>query len=126
MIRRPPRSTRTDTLFPYTTLFRSASPPPKATAATHRRRSRGRKLSKGFVRAEARRTQKLDWAASAALFICPTQRPHGPPRYGPESLRGFVPLCDTLFLPSPPLRRTLSQQDTKQQSRRRNRTEKLR
>src|SRR3546814_14924793 len=29
MIRRPPRSTRTDTLFPYTTLFRSylMSPP---------------------------------------------------------------------------------------------------
>src|SRR3546814_7740010 len=26
MIRRPPRSTRTDTLFPYTTLFRSVSP----------------------------------------------------------------------------------------------------
>src|SRR3546814_8951072 len=26
MIRRPPRSTRTDTLFPYTTLFRSAPP----------------------------------------------------------------------------------------------------
>src|SRR3546814_13211142 len=25
MIRRPPRSTRTDTLFPYTTLFRSFS-----------------------------------------------------------------------------------------------------
>src|SRR3546814_5397952 len=38
MIRRPPRSTRTDTLFPYTTLFRSAqscsglNPPPKAAA----------------------------------------------------------------------------------------------
>src|SRR3546814_9750664 len=33
MIRRPPRSTRTDTLFPYTTLFRSPTclppfPPP--------------------------------------------------------------------------------------------------
>src|SRR3546814_19871210 len=33
MIRRPPRSTRTDTLFPYTTLFRSppagvGQPPP--------------------------------------------------------------------------------------------------
>src|SRR3546814_4475610 len=27
MIRRPPRSTRTDTLFPYTTLFRSHSSP---------------------------------------------------------------------------------------------------
>src|SRR3546814_2207535 len=26
MIRRPPRSTRTDTLFPYTTLFRSRQP----------------------------------------------------------------------------------------------------
>src|SRR3546814_11429667 len=34
MIRRPPRSTRTDTLFPYTTLFRSA-------AAPSRPRSRG-------------------------------------------------------------------------------------
>src|SRR3546814_1697830 len=27
MIRRPPRSTRTDTLFPYTTLFRSTIDP---------------------------------------------------------------------------------------------------
>src|SRR3546814_3452737 len=27
MIRRPPRSTRTDTLFPYTTLFRSGARP---------------------------------------------------------------------------------------------------
>src|SRR3546814_8586681 len=47
MIRRPPRSTRTDTLFPYTTLFRSdrirrrgrehrTSPP----AARHARRVR--------------------------------------------------------------------------------------
>src|SRR3546814_12941162 len=31
MIRRPPRSTRTDTLFPYTTLFRSRSNLPNAT-----------------------------------------------------------------------------------------------
>src|SRR3546814_20828814 len=29
MIRRPPRSTRTDTLFPYTTLFRSGAMNPK-------------------------------------------------------------------------------------------------
>src|SRR3546814_4181139 len=47
MIRRPPRSTRTDTLFPYTTLFRSnihaistaiavASPPPMHREATPR------------------------------------------------------------------------------------------
>src|SRR3546814_17068672 len=31
MIRRPPRSTRTDTLFPYTTLFRSDPPRPAGT-----------------------------------------------------------------------------------------------
>src|SRR3546814_5133642 len=37
MIRRPPRSTRTDTLFPYTTLFRSSAP-----AAAPRRRAAGR------------------------------------------------------------------------------------
>src|SRR3546814_13673957 len=30
MIRRPPRSTRTDTLFPYTTLFRSSGKVPCA------------------------------------------------------------------------------------------------
>src|SRR3546814_1442971 len=30
MIRRPPRSTRTDTLFPYTTLFRSSRSSPVA------------------------------------------------------------------------------------------------
>src|SRR3546814_12252319 len=33
MIRRPPRSTRTDTLFPYTTLFRSQSDSLPLTAA---------------------------------------------------------------------------------------------
>src|SRR3546814_9848623 len=33
MIRRPPRSTRTDTLFPYTTLFRS--PDVRAGGAFH-------------------------------------------------------------------------------------------
>src|SRR3546814_8295934 len=32
MIRRPPRSTRTDTLFPYTTLFRSQPEHQQATA----------------------------------------------------------------------------------------------
>src|SRR3546814_19613097 len=33
MIRRPPRSTRTDTLFPYTTLFRSLDEHQQAIAA---------------------------------------------------------------------------------------------
>src|SRR3546814_19299426 len=34
MIRRPPRSTRTDTLFPYTTLFRSLAANPDVWAKT--------------------------------------------------------------------------------------------
>src|SRR3546814_1036537 len=42
MIRRPPRSTRTDTLFPYTTLFRSLFRSHRAKSrcrgATHNRR----------------------------------------------------------------------------------------
>src|SRR3546814_4307333 len=36
MIRRPPRSTRTDTLFPYTTLFRSADGADRLAAADPR------------------------------------------------------------------------------------------
>src|SRR3546814_1686500 len=44
MIRRPPRSTRTDTLFPYTTLFRSSKRPAtssgrQCSASTSLRRS---------------------------------------------------------------------------------------
>src|SRR3546814_1872559 len=35
MIRRPPRSTRTDTLFPYTTLFRSVDGGTDLQAAPH-------------------------------------------------------------------------------------------
>src|SRR3546814_7859492 len=44
MIRRPPRSTRTDTLFPYTTLFRArqghAAPDQAAGAGENRQRVR--------------------------------------------------------------------------------------
>src|SRR3546814_15568847 len=35
MLPRPPRSTRTDTLFPYTTLFRSSLPSAHGTFAPH-------------------------------------------------------------------------------------------
>src|SRR3546814_9404094 len=48
MIRRPPRSTRTDTLFPYTTLFRSD----RISAA---RRDRGSCLVQAFPYRSARR-----------------------------------------------------------------------
>src|SRR3546814_4674505 len=36
MIRRPPRSTRTDTLFPYTTLFRSQRADGRGAGGRHR------------------------------------------------------------------------------------------
>src|SRR3546814_9965742 len=51
MIRRPPRSTRTDTLFPYTTLFRSPNGSGKSTLlkllAGIRRPTTGRVLFDG-------------------------------------------------------------------------------
>src|SRR3546814_10918343 len=60
MIRRPPRSTRTDTLFPYTTLFRSwprtgrNSAAFRAEPALHRRLDRQRQFMPAFIRAESR------------------------------------------------------------------------
>src|SRR3546814_16639569 len=59
MIRRPPRSTRTDTLFPYTTLFRSVPPAlPKNPMAPPRRgwaaRTTGEARASGGVHPEGR------------------------------------------------------------------------
>src|SRR3546814_21057224 len=48
MIRRPPRSTRTDTLVPYTTLFRSLL------IAFAARRALDRGLSLGYLEAQLR------------------------------------------------------------------------
>src|SRR3546814_3039496 len=59
MIRRPPRSTRTDTLFPYTTLFRSARGPaawkgrPRRSPSTPGRR-RGWLRGRGVPRSSRR------------------------------------------------------------------------
>src|SRR3546814_2058304 len=48
LIRRPPRSTRTDTLFPYTTLCRSAAMPPILPAADEE----GLDADRAFLRGE--------------------------------------------------------------------------
>src|SRR3546814_9372924 len=53
MIRRPPRSTRTDTLFPYTTLFRSD----ERRRPRHRRQLR-RVRSDARLEGRARRQQR--------------------------------------------------------------------
>src|SRR3546814_13167969 len=47
MIRRPPRSTRTDTLFPYTTLFRSSGPAARRQPVPLRGRRRARRQRRG-------------------------------------------------------------------------------
>src|SRR3546814_8971427 len=61
MIRRPPRSTRTDTLFPYTTLFRSPSLP-------RRSRALGRRL---MAHRQARVDQRLGTAHACRRAMTP-------------------------------------------------------
>src|SRR3546814_3104521 len=61
MIRRPPRSTRTDTLFPYTTLFRSHSrcgSPACLPSAQHLRRFHPDRIRRHLPRPS---TQHLCW-----------------------------------------------------------------
>src|SRR3546814_1449173 len=75
MIRRPPRSTRTDTLFPYTTLFRSpwsrsmASRTPIASSSSpakrHRRLRRGASVQHGRHAARLPAiTREIDFVAA--------------------------------------------------------------
>src|SRR3546814_13141541 len=81
MIQRPPRSTRTDTLFPYTTLFRSITD----RKIVHRIESDvevGRDVAEQDPRAAARRLQRRDRQAfviggpheQGAMFVEAFQR----------------------------------------------------
>src|SRR3546814_10194421 len=87
MIRRPPRSTRTDTLFPYTTLFRAQE------RERNPRLGRGRTLDE-FVEIMAKLNlpypKRIDAAVPANLLCgaCPGEEqaiasePPGPSRQG--------------------------------------------
>src|SRR3546814_18950519 len=55
MIRRPPRSKRTDTLFPHTTLFRSPGDPERAESLPDQAARRRRHLRRRQVGTGARR-----------------------------------------------------------------------
>src|SRR3546814_4060845 len=57
MIRRPPRSTRTDTLFPYTTLFRSPRASPTYDRGGGRDRSWSSRASDSSTRCGAARAR---------------------------------------------------------------------
>src|SRR3546814_16521956 len=80
MQRLPPRSTRTDTLFPYTTLFRSTSSHVSALAmvCSQSLASRRQRPSHAKVRSTTQRRGRTSnpLAASERLTICKVQRPH--------------------------------------------------
>src|SRR3546814_3208290 len=59
MIRRPPRSTRTDTLFPYTTLFRSGERHVERVGRQQRAEAFG-PFDQGDARQSFRKTELLD------------------------------------------------------------------
>src|SRR3546814_14918537 len=89
MIRRPPRSTRTDTLFPYTTLFRSPARTPSSSGSPS-----GESTAAACASADPR-TDAGSARAPACIALCaphylavpprlpPT--PHSPARHPPPS-----------------------------------------
>src|SRR3546814_17950972 len=101
MIRRPPRSTRTDTLFPYTTLFRS---PEVSTTAPQSRRM---KMADGRFRAAYNLLVAVAPQAQIILGVAPTNRRNdralAPPTVAPLERRyGSRParlLLATNFVP---------------------------
>src|SRR3546814_5747022 len=70
MIRRPPRSTRTDTLFPYTTLFRS--PPRGRAAGTAQAEDQAAGAAEGTMMRSEEHTSELQslMRISYAVFCC--------------------------------------------------------
>src|SRR3546814_11388948 len=86
MIRRPPRTTRTDTLFPYTTLFRSTSR--TVTSSGGRRILAGRNPEGGTGTLAG----KLRWeAGNDPNGISLRLLPSGPDRVGEAPVRHQPP-----------------------------------
>src|SRR3546814_5474119 len=75
MIRRPPRSTRTDTLFPYTTLFRSTDWPKPLIFTPP---SCGTGVSWVLPKTKPRRPRRRSLKHSRS--VVPVQRKHHPPQ----------------------------------------------
>src|SRR3546814_20453317 len=74
MIRRPPRSTRTDTLFPYTTLFRSPAAMTsfvgqEAQMKAFLAASASARMHHGWILAGIRRLGQARFARSAATHL---------------------------------------------------------
>src|SRR3546814_16807796 len=77
MIRRPPRSTRTDTLFPYTTLFRSRDARDGGGGRSRDRQRRLRHIAAGRRSRRPGRGGGTDAVAGPRPFSAPPRRrPH--------------------------------------------------
>src|SRR3546814_1315058 len=82
MIRRPPRSTRTDTLFPYTTLFRSAA---RAQAGQWRWRRTARHDALRAIRSAGWSAWRRKRAAAPAAMLAAGERHRIPTAGGDRS-----------------------------------------
>src|SRR3546814_19275593 len=97
MIRRPPRSTRTDTLFPYTTLFRSAPAP--ASSRKLLPSSRQANIRSSATRPAA--SAGLSGPSTIVAYLGNVHRHPGTPRYnlhsdsGRRNARGRIDLSET-------------------------------
>src|SRR3546814_3206545 len=67
MIRRPPRSTRTDTLFPYTTLFRSQFPEVDTTVAMIGRAEQGETADVNYMEIYTALKSEDEWTSGRSL-----------------------------------------------------------
>src|SRR3546814_20871847 len=85
MRRRPPRSTRTDTLFPYTTLFRSP------VRGQHRLQGTAGGWRAGLFRHVARRHLARDRRAARSSVV---RRRSVPPRAEIETVRSAPLVCE--------------------------------
>src|SRR3546814_4087678 len=108
MLRRPPRSTRTDTLFPYTTLFRSLARPNWTFASAALRLdqyvpdsiryndrhllSRFQSISSAFTRLHLGKPVLLAVAAPRNKHGAQIARPTHSPRYFTRAFRAEGPL----------------------------------
>src|SRR3546814_13547677 len=89
MIRRPPRSTRTDTLFPYTPLFRSHARPGLPSDWAHSCAAKGpRRVATPHPR--RRRQATGDGSAPLVLLHCPACAPWPCDRMGLRGVEGIL------------------------------------
>src|SRR3546814_3566031 len=104
MIRRPPRSTRTDTLFPYTTLFRSTRPTGHGVKSL-RRIARADAQGVAIARSEEHTSELQSLMRISYAVFCLKKKQH-PPTHAtthiPPATQPQAPTTITQHPPQPP------------------------